>query len=225
MPNSIPTNGSTIKVWIDGINKGNPTYNIYRSDIATLFPGYANSDGAIGYFYIDTTTLDNGIHTIQWTATDSANNTDGIGSRYFSVQNVSSDASQASQAGKAQNRIKIPISQLKTKAVALPVDYMSTASVRTGFNSDMPHKAIYADDKGELNVTVKELERVAIRLAPGTVNLSRLPIGSTLDHRTGEFVWQLGVGFFGDHSFTFVREGLNGEFYKTKINIKIEAKH
>jgi hypothetical protein len=43
-PNCIPTDGSTIKVWINGINLGHPNYNIYREDIATLFPGYANSD-------------------------------------------------------------------------------------------------------------------------------------------------------------------------------------
>ena len=87
-PNSIPTDGSTIKVWVDGVSLGNPTYNIYRSDIATLFPGYANSDGAIGYFYLDTTQYASGVHTIQWTATDSGGNSDGIGSRYFSIKHT-----------------------------------------------------------------------------------------------------------------------------------------
>jgi len=87
MPNSIPFNGSTIRVWIDGEHVGSPTYNLYRSDIAGLFPGYANSNGAVGYYIIDTTQLENGIHTIQWTVTDSGGNTDGIGSRYFMVRN------------------------------------------------------------------------------------------------------------------------------------------
>jgi hypothetical protein len=86
-PNKIPTNGSTIGVWIDGVNVGHPNYNIYRSDIAALFPGYANSNGAAGYFYLDTTAYENGVHTIQWTAKDNAGNTDGIGSRYFTIQN------------------------------------------------------------------------------------------------------------------------------------------
>jgi Metallo-peptidase family M12B Reprolysin-like/Viral BACON domain/Kre9/KNH-like N-terminal Ig-like domain/Bacterial Ig domain len=219
LPNSINTNGSTIKVWIDGINKGNPTYNIYRSDIASLFPSYANSNGAVGYFYLDTTTLDNGIHTIQWTATDNANNTDGIGSRYFNVQNAGSDASNASQT------IKIPLAKLKDKALNIPIDYIASASVRTGFDTNTPHKSIYPDNNGELNLKVKELERVEIRLAPDTYILSRLPIGATLNSKTGEFVWQLGVGFYGDHSLQFVREGLHGQFYKTKVNIKIDAKH
>ena len=36
---------------------------------------------------MDTTVYENGVHTIQWTVTDSAGNTDGIGSRYFIIRN------------------------------------------------------------------------------------------------------------------------------------------
>jgi hypothetical protein len=86
-PNSIPSDGSTISVWVDGVSIGHPIYNNYRADIASLFPGYANSNGAVGYFYLDTTAYKNGVHTIQWTASDSAGNTDGIGSRYFVIRN------------------------------------------------------------------------------------------------------------------------------------------
>jgi uncharacterized protein (TIGR01370 family) len=87
-PNSIPTEGSTINVYVDGINLGHPKYNIYRSDIANLFPSYANSNGAAGYFILDTTAYENGVHTLQWVVTDSGGNTDGIGSRYFVIQNT-----------------------------------------------------------------------------------------------------------------------------------------
>ncbi len=86
-PNKVPEDGSTIDVFIDGKKVGNVTYNIYRSDIAGFFPGYANSNGAMAYFDFDTTAYENGVHTIQWAATDNAGNTDGIGSRYFSIQN------------------------------------------------------------------------------------------------------------------------------------------
>lgn len=87
LPNTIPTSGSTITVYIDNAPAGHPTYNLYRSDIATLFPGYNNSGGAVGVFVFDTTKLSNGVHTIAWVVTDSAGNAQGIGSRYFSVQN------------------------------------------------------------------------------------------------------------------------------------------
>jgi hypothetical protein len=86
-PGVIPMNGSTIWVFVDGVPKGHPVYNLYRSDIATLFPGYANSNGAVGYFVLDTTVLANGIHSIAWSVTDDHGRAQGLGSRYFWVQN------------------------------------------------------------------------------------------------------------------------------------------
>jgi hypothetical protein len=86
-PGTIPTSGSTIQVYVDGVPLGSPVYNQYRSDIATLFPGYANSNGAVGYFFLDTTALANGLHTIAWSVTDDLGRADGIGSRYFWVLN------------------------------------------------------------------------------------------------------------------------------------------
>ena len=84
---SIPVNGSTIDVYVDGVFRGHPVYNNYRADIAGLFPGLSNTNGAVGYFMLNTTTLSNGLHTIQWTVTDSAGQVAGIGSRFFRVQN------------------------------------------------------------------------------------------------------------------------------------------
>ncbi len=86
-PNTIPPDGSTIHVSVDGVNVGTPTYNVHRTDIATQFPGYNNSDGAGAYLDFDTTAYRNGVHTITWTATDDAGNTDGIGSRFFTIDN------------------------------------------------------------------------------------------------------------------------------------------
>jgi hypothetical protein len=86
-PNIIPIDGSTIRVFIDNLPVGHPVYNNYRTDIATLFPDYQNSQGAVGYYYLDTTQLTNGLHTISWVARDSAGNAQGLGSRYFKVQN------------------------------------------------------------------------------------------------------------------------------------------
>jgi hypothetical protein len=103
MPNSIPIDGSTINVWVDGLLLGHPVYNNYRADIATLFPGYANSNGAVGVFSLDTTGYANGVHTIEWSATDTAGNTDGIGSRYFTIQNLSSAPENAAAVGMQAN--------------------------------------------------------------------------------------------------------------------------
>ena len=86
---TIPTNGSTMSVFVDGTNVGRPVYNQNRADIASLFPGYANSNGAVGYYILDTTRLANGLHTISWVVTDNLGNSEGIGSRFFNVQNGS----------------------------------------------------------------------------------------------------------------------------------------
>jgi hypothetical protein len=86
-PNSIPTDGSTIGVYIDDVYVGRPVYNIFREDIAVLFPGCLNSAGPLGYYIMDTTKYANGIHTISWSVRDSAGKEEGIGSRYFIVRN------------------------------------------------------------------------------------------------------------------------------------------
>jgi hypothetical protein len=83
----IPVDGSTIDVLIDGVESGHPVYNNFRSDIATLFPSFPNSNGAIGYFVLDTTRLSNGVHTIAWIVRDGNGGAQGIGSRFFTVAN------------------------------------------------------------------------------------------------------------------------------------------
>jgi uncharacterized repeat protein (TIGR01451 family) len=87
-PHCIPTDGSTLTVIVDGVTLGHPVYNQARSDIQNFFPGLCNTNGAIGFFYIDTTQLANGVHTISWVAYDNVGHGDGLGSRYFTVSNT-----------------------------------------------------------------------------------------------------------------------------------------
>jgi hypothetical protein len=72
---------------IDGLVVGHPVYNNFRPDIAALFPGYQNTNGAVGYFTIDTSPYTNGVHTLAWVVRDQAGNAAGIGSRYVTIQN------------------------------------------------------------------------------------------------------------------------------------------
>jgi hypothetical protein len=85
-PAFIPS-GSTIEVIIDGVVVGHPTYAFARNDIDTLFPSFMNSGAAVGYFFLDTTTLTNGLHAIAWVVHDNMGGTQGIGSRVFFVDN------------------------------------------------------------------------------------------------------------------------------------------
>jgi hypothetical protein len=93
----IPEDGSTIRVYIDGISVGtltrrpgdpySPAYTEPRPDVTALFPGYTNTNGPGGFYILDTRTLTNGMHTIAWSVTDNQGRVEGIGSRYFFVQN------------------------------------------------------------------------------------------------------------------------------------------
>ena len=64
-----------------------------------LFPGLNNTNGAIGFRVLDTTTLTNGTHTIVWVVTDNQGATEGIGSRFFTVSN-GAGALTAAQTGR-----------------------------------------------------------------------------------------------------------------------------
>jgi hypothetical protein len=146
-PNMIPTNGSTISVYVDGVNIGHPAYNLYRSDIATFFPGYANSSGAVGYFTLDTTKYTDGVHTISWLASDNAGNTDGIGSRFFTVLNAAQSASV--------------LSVNSNSTELLPNS--GPVSVKKGFNDNIEPTEILPDEEGSIHIEIKELERVQPR--------------------------------------------------------------
>jgi subtilisin family serine protease len=224
-PNYIPTDGSTINVWVDGVKIGNPAYNIYRSDIAKLFPGYANSNGAIGYLYIDTKAYENGVHTIQWTAKDSDGNGDGIGSRYFTIQNSGSRASASHRA----NAFFTPGPGLQLSR--LPVVRTLPVRVKTGFRVDSPARAVYPGRQGTFSIKIAEMERVEIeffKTSPLTSNLEPrmftakpLPIGATLDGRRGIFYWQPGPGFVGTYDFAFVTKGPSDEWTRVPVRIII----
>lgn len=223
-PNRIPTDGSTVDVWVDGINLGNPKYNIYREDIAVLFAGYANSGGAVGYFSIDTTNYQNGVHTIQWTAIDSGGNKDGIGSRYFTIQNTggSSDHQEHSQSFRFNS---LQISDI-------PIEYNSPVKFRRGFDKNNDIALIHQDDKGTSLLKIRELERIEIQLIKdeGFVSgyllsgsqLRPLPIGSTL--KNGIFSWIPGPGFLGDYVLLFAVKGPDGALSKREFIVRIEPK-
>ncbi len=183
-PAKIPTDGSTIQVWLDGAPLGNVTYNNPRSDIDTLFPNYANTFGAVGFRYIDTAKLANGLHNIAWSVTDNQGRTDGVGIRYFNVFNPNP----------AVASVSLPRAETSS----------TEARFRTGFDTSAPLQPLK-------EVEVPELGRIEIALPAGQwqghliINEDRreLPAGSTLDPANGVFVWQLGPGFRGSYELVF----------------------
>ncbi|MCP5049998.1 MAG: fibronectin type III domain-containing protein, partial [bacterium] len=224
-PNAIPTDGSTIDVIVDGVKTGNPTYNIFRSDIANLFPGYANSDGAVGYFYLDTTAYENGVHTIQWTASDNAGNSDGIGSRYFTIMN--NGGARGQRSAKQFEPIPGDINQL-------PNLTLTPIKVIRGFERDSRGRELLPGKSGIFRFTIRELERVEIGLSNhqdvirGYTKVNgqfrALPIGSTFDRLARTFYWSPGAGFTGSYTFVFISKSPTGTYGKQSIEITILPK-
>ncbi len=200
LPNTIPTDGSTIRIWVDGVSlPGNPAYNASRPDIAALFSGYNNSDAAGGFYYLDTTLYANGIHTISWTVMDDGGNSDGIGSRYFKILNDSADsvARVSSFSGRGGSR----------NAVLSP----DPVSLRRGYDSNSAPQILLPDSNGSVNIEFKQAQRIAIDLnlldkesdyrywgyLQQGKEQKELPVGSSLDSTGGVFYWQPGPALTG----------------------------
>jgi hypothetical protein len=237
-PNTIPVDGSTITVWVDGVPYGKPVYNKYRSDIAELFPGYNNSEGAVGYIHLDTTAYENGVHTISWSVEDDADNIDGIGSRYFTIKNAAKTASQNKS------------TPLDVNPSQVPLDYYSSIMVKKGYNQNIEPQQRFPEKNGNITIKIKELERIEIHFAEeeGTRELAllsnftespfdkwkgfllvgnqlrTLPIGSTLNPQKGIFCWQPGPGYIGRYQLVFIEKSFNEEMRKKFISVHILPK-
>ncbi|NUR55135.1 MAG: hypothetical protein HOQ29_11860 [Acidobacteria bacterium] len=248
MPNMIPANGSTINVFIDGVPMGHPTYNNARSDIQTLFPGRANTNGAVGVFQFDTTKLANGVHTIAWGVIDNAGNAEGIGSRFFTVLNGAS-ASVLEQAvtewtgmvtthtREAAPAIGAAVGQDAASIQAAPVAPMP-AYVQSGFAPNAPLEIVEAPAAtAPSRVSTQELGLLRVTIGAPVVGpddqyegylikggkLDPLPAGSFLDRKSGEFFWQPGVGFVGTYDFVFVRNAF-GTSERIPVSVEITSR-
>ncbi len=202
LPKTIPTDGSTIAVLVDGVPVGTASYNNFRSDIATLFPGLNNTNGAVGFRVLDTTALANGTHTISWVVTDDGGSTEGIGSRFFTVSNG---------AGSLTSRALAPTAE---RGTSVPRPEAGAILGRRGWDLEAPLRAFDPDASGRVVVRSEEVSRVELHLGPGYDagylkthdGLQALPIGSHLDPSTGVFTWAPGVGFVGPYDFEFVSD-------------------
>ena len=237
---TIPTDGSTIDVYIDGVNMGHPTYNNHRSDIATAFPGYANSNGAVGFFWFDTSKLTNGVHTIGWLATDAAGNAEGLGSRFFTVFNGAGASSVAAvEAGTvaSSGAMGSQVGQAAQALAQVPVENQAV-EVRRAFTPEDAVAAVTPEYTGRIVLKVAELEQVELRLAnwfAGTGSayegylvvgseLRPLPSGSAFDAVQGVFTWQPGAGFVGSYDFVFVRTDATGAQSKIPVRVQVAPK-
>jgi hypothetical protein len=164
----------------------------------------------VGYFYLDTTKYQDGVHTIAWSVEDDAGNTDGIGSRYFSTQN-SAYRNKASVAEDISN---------------IPIDTTSPALIQRGYDRQVTPIKSYPGPDGVITVEIRELERLAIPVGEPlqTLPAGRLPIGSTYDATTGLFSWQPGPGFVGNYRLNFIVRGAGRKMIRKQFLISIIPK-
>ena len=228
-PKTIPFNGSTISVIVDGVVVGHPGALGARSDIQTLFPGYNNTNNAVGGFALNTTAYADGLHTIAWVVTDDAGETKGIGSRYFTIDN--------SGGGSLVQSVVEAATAVEDQGAS--VESGGSILVRQGDDEAAPFEAVPFTGRTR-QIAGHELERIEIKLAADNdpsqgsryqgyhiVGGERrpLPIGSTLDAATGRFYWQPGAGFIGAYDLLFVRIMPDGRSERIAVQIVLQPRH
>jgi len=219
--------GATVTVLVDGVAVGSPTGWASRSDLTALFPsGYVNLASTLAVFMLDTTTLTNGVHTIAWLVNATNGQSDGIGSRFFTVSNGASMAASALAAD--VGRVFGPGADAAITGSEDPASVPQPITGRRGFDLSAPYRSYYPEADGTIVVHAEELDRIELlvgadagwlRTAQG---LEPLPIGSHLDPATGTFTWAPGVGFVGAYDLVFA--GRSPAAVRTNARIVLNPK-
>jgi PKD repeat protein len=221
LPKTIPIDGHTIWIWMDGMRIGNPAYNQYREDIAFLFPEYANSQGAGGYFSFCPNQFRSGIHTLFWSATDDAGESGAIDSRYFSIHNPNFAASQLAYLELKNIYEKDTEGRMKCEV----------EEVRMGYTLETKPD-IQSDEQGKTEIQVEEMEPVEIRFKTNTEGpltffgwgeeeWETLPLGTTLKREEGIFYWIPPPGFLGAFVFHFAYT--DGTTISQPIEVRVQV--
>ncbi len=214
-PKFIPEDGSTILVWIDGLPVGHPDYGHYRSDIATKFPGYQNSNSAVGFFEIDTTAYANGVHTISWSVKDNQGASDGVGGRKFEIQNMGG----AVTALEHLRYLEDTSGSLRIEVSGWERGYQIKQERQEIQERQRNQEIQEKQEKQENQIELEEVERVEIHfkveggsslIGWGRDETRPLPEGSFLDKENSIFFWQPPPGFLGPYELNFaVTDGLS----------------
>ncbi|MBI4890127.1 MAG: hypothetical protein HY821_05835 [Acidobacteria bacterium] len=216
-PASVPADGSTISVQIDGQGVGQAGAGFSRPDVFAVFPNYLNANNAGHSATLDTTRLLDGMHIIAWSVRDSAGRTGRVGYSWFEVQN------------------SVPVVRTQQSAgVAAAVQPRGVVRIRLGDDPGTPLRLLRAGGAGLLEaVEVEELERLELRLPEGVawtgamaVGEERrpLPPGSSLSEDGGSFFWQLGPGLLGEYRLEFLPAGTAEEEVPLSITVRVVPK-
>jgi hypothetical protein len=143
-----------------------------RPDVEQAYPHYPQSYRAGWGYMLLTNFLPNegnglfSLHTIAWSVKDNAGNIDGIGSRYFTIQNTWGGAS-----GSAQSAGYI---EAEGSFSRLPIDHPEPVNIKKGYNHCIEPQTCYPDENGIITIEIKELEPIDIHLPGATKELFSL---------------------------------------------------
>lgn len=111
---------------------------------------------------------------------------------------------------------------------------MEPVFFKKGYSPYEEAGVLLPDVEGIGTVTIKELEPVELRLGKNIAAargylvtggyLRDLPVGSTLDHKSGLFSWLPGPGHIGKYLMVFVMKDMEGQYTRTLVRITIEPK-
>jgi hypothetical protein len=196
-----PPSGGGVRILVDGAFLPQvPAGWVPRADLTALFPAdvYPGVANGLAVANIDTTEMTNGVHTIAWVVTDDIGAAAGVGSRYFTVANLSPPANAAC----APQSSVIQASRLTSRVRGTSIQG------RLGYRRDAAPRRFDADAQGRITIQSEEIDRIELDLGAGATGHLRvegearpLPAGSRIDPVTGAFTWQPGVGFHGVYDF------------------------
>jgi hypothetical protein len=247
-PKDVAADSSTISAFVDSVFVGHPGQRAARPDITAAFPA-SDTSHAVGGLAVDTTAFANGVHTIFWVVSDTGGQTDGIGSRFFTISNpcrsgltLDPSAAAASNVIASTATLQMPRAAalrmsspqtLTAEIDAAPAD-LSSIQGRRGFDLDAP-LARYTPVGGRITVQSEEIDRIELHLSAGgrhqytgylrtVAGVTPLPIGSSLDAPTGAFAWMPGVGFVGTYDLVFVRWSGGRAVARQEVRIVLNPK-
>jgi hypothetical protein len=211
-----PVFGGSVSVIIDGVAAGSPGAWTNRGDLDALFPAaiYPGITNALGVYTFDTRAYADGIHTISWGVTTNDQQVDGIGSRYFNIDNEVAGALTVAEAG-ARRDPGADIGRRGFEVAAL--DVATRVRSGTGYASRVPLTPVAPDSAGRRLVLGRQSQRVVVDASSAGSSsyeayrviggrLAPLPPGASFDRSRGILYWQPVVGFAGDYDFEIITE-------------------
>lgn len=116
--------------------------------------------------------------------------------------------------------------------------------IKRGFDPREDFAEYYPDPRGYVNIEIDEMERIAINIGARYIlpeedetspvmwvgcqlvgdKIRPLPIGSTLDARSGVFYWIPGPGFTRQYQLVFFERGESGDYNRRDITVVVRTR-